>query len=159
MNKVAAMRASTVRVGWAIARSAAACMWFAAIPAAHGQDRPVQAGSAIRLQDIVLDWRQYEGQSITVDGQLQCRNEFTCYFVSPQYVRTEIAVDIAALPGPQKLAIVTGCHVSPCAVAVRGEALRGQMLAEEATGMAGLPMTTQPFGAATSQKLARAARP
>ena len=159
MNKAAAIRATTLRVGWAIARTATACMWFAAIPAAYGQDHPLQGGSAVRLQDVVLDWRRYEGQSITVDGELQCRNEFTCYFVSPRYVRTEIAVDIGALPGPQRLAIVTGCHAAPCAVAVRGEAARGQMLAEEATALAGLAVSAQPAGAEAWHGLPRSAQP
>ncbi len=134
----------------ALARSATICLWFTAMPAAQAQDTIPPEPAVVRLHDVVLDWHLYQGRRLTVTGQVQCRNEFLCFFISPKYVRTEIAVDLAGIVGAPKLAIVTGCHNDPCEVTLRGQAQRGEFLSDAVMATAGTAIAV-PVPTADSQ--------
>lgn len=133
-------------LGRALAINATVCLWFIAAPAVPGQAAQPPEPAVVKLHDVVLDWRLYEGRRLTVSGLVQCRNEFLCFFISPKYVRTEIAVDLTEIVGAPKLAIVTGCHNDPCEVTLRGQAVRGEFLSDAVVtpepGQAAAPVPT-----------------
>lgn len=101
-----------------------------AAQSAFGQGQNQPARSSIDDAELVIQWRQLQNSSVSVEGDFWCQNDTACEFLPRPELGRAARVDIKRLSYADKYNLVLYCHGS-CRIIVRGVVTEDALIASE----------------------------